>query len=118
MYSLYPISIITYFDISLSHKILTKVSNTSKNECISTRFPAQFPKNETKHGAQSGADSLRTINHERVCVSQYWYDGDEAGDLPVDFSIVWDGDFFIDKPSAMKGSSYRSVVFPFQFFAK
>lgn len=35
---------------------------------------------------------------------QYWYDGDEAGDLPVDFSIVWDGDFFIDKPAAMKGT--------------
>lgn len=35
---------------------------------------------------------------------QYWYDGDEAGDLPVDFSIVWDGDFFIDKPAAMKGN--------------
>lgn len=41
-----------------------------------------------------------------VCVSslQYWYDGDEVGDLPVDFSIVWDGDFFIDKPANMKGT--------------
>lgn len=38
----------------------------------------------------------------RLCL-QYWYEGDEAGDLPVDFSIVWDGDFFIDKPAAMKG---------------
>lgn len=34
---------------------------------------------------------------------QYWYDGDEAGDLAVDFSIVWDGDFLIDKPTFMKG---------------
>lgn len=38
-----------------------------------------------------------------LCV-QYWYEGDEAGDLPVDFSIVWDGDFFIDKPTSMKGN--------------
>lgn len=42
-----------------------------------------------------------------VCVLQYWYEGDQAGDLPVDFSIVWDGDFFIDKPSSMKGNIVR-----------
>lgn len=35
--------------------------------------------------------------------SQYWYEGNEMGDLPVDFSIVWDGDFPIDKPSSMRG---------------
>lgn len=39
---------------------------------------------------------------------QYWYEGDEAGDLPVDFSIVWDGDFFIDKPASMKGRNCSS----------
>ncbi|CDQ99181.1 unnamed protein product [Oncorhynchus mykiss] len=38
---------------------------------------------------------------------QYWYDGDETGDLPVDFSIVWDGDFFIDKPPTMKALLYK-----------
>lgn len=49
---------------------------------------------------------------------QYWYEGDEAGDLPVDFSIVWDGDFFIDKPSSMKGNlqqlcgDTRSLLLP------
>lgn len=48
----------------------------------------------------------------RLCL-QYWYEGDEAGDLPVDFSIVWDGDFFIDKPAAMKGINthqYSSIT--------
>lgn len=48
----------------------------------------------------------------RLCL-QYWYEGDEAGDLPVDFSIVWDGDFFIDKPAAMKGINthqYSSIL--------
>ncbi|MBN3323605.1 PLXA3 protein, partial [Atractosteus spatula] len=34
--------------------------------------------------------------------TSYWYEGDELGDLPVDFSVVWDGDFFIDKPASMK----------------
>ncbi|KPP66254.1 hypothetical protein Z043_115266 [Scleropages formosus] len=37
----------------------------------------------------------------------YWYDGDDVGDLPVDFSIVWDGDFFIDKPATMKALLYK-----------
>lgn len=40
-----------------------------------------------------------------VYLLQYWYEGNEMGDLPVDFSIVWDGDFPIDKPSALKGIS-------------
>uniref|UniRef100_A0A3Q0RGV9 Plexin A3 n=1 Tax=Amphilophus citrinellus TaxID=61819 RepID=A0A3Q0RGV9_AMPCI len=39
--------------------------------------------------------------------TSYWYEGDEAGDLPVDFSIVWDGDFFIDKPVSMKALLYK-----------
>ncbi|CAB1336004.1 unnamed protein product [Coregonus sp. 'balchen'] len=43
-----------------------------------------------------------------VCfLLQYWYDGDETGDLPVDFFIVWDGDFFIDKPPTMKALLYK-----------
>lgn len=49
---------------------------------------------------------------EYVSVSlQYWYEGDETGDLPVDFSIVWDGDFFIDKPPSMKGKSSISPTY-------
>lgn len=40
---------------------------------------------------------------------QYWYEGDESGDLPVDFSIVWDGDFFIDKPMSMKGKDQHNL---------
>lgn len=44
-----------------------------------------------------------------MCFLQYWYDGDETGDLPVDFSIVWDGDFFIDKPPTMKGMLFYHI---------
>lgn len=44
---------------------------------------------------------------------QYWYEGNEMGDLPVDFSIVWDGDFPIDKPSSMRGKkSHTSPLAP------
>ncbi|XP_069040201.1 plexin A3 [Lepisosteus oculatus] len=39
--------------------------------------------------------------------TSYWYEGDELGDLPVDFSVVWDGDFFIDKPASMKALLYK-----------
>ncbi|XP_060788388.1 plexin A3 [Neoarius graeffei] len=39
--------------------------------------------------------------------TSYWYEGNEMGDLPVDFSIVWDGDFPIDKPSALKALLYK-----------
>ncbi|XP_056278148.1 plexin A3 isoform X3 [Pseudoliparis swirei] len=39
--------------------------------------------------------------------TSYWYDGDETGDLAVDFSIVWDGDFYIDKPASMKALLYK-----------
>lgn len=49
-----------------------------------------------------------------VLVLQYWYEGDEAGDLQVDFSIVWDENFLIDKPTFMKGilppSSFRQLL--------
>lgn len=49
-----------------------------------------------------------------VLVLQYWYEGDEAGDLQVDFSIVWDENFLIDKPTFMKGiphsSSFRRLL--------
>ncbi|KAG7280865.1 hypothetical protein CRUP_010847, partial [Coryphaenoides rupestris] len=39
--------------------------------------------------------------------TSYWYEGDETGNLAVDFSIVWDGDFFIDKPATMKALLYK-----------
>lgn len=41
------------------------------------------------------------------CFLQYWYEGNEMGDLPVDFSIVWDGDFPIDKPPSMRGEGHH-----------
>ncbi|XP_028669224.1 LOW QUALITY PROTEIN: plexin A3 [Erpetoichthys calabaricus] len=39
--------------------------------------------------------------------TSYWYEGDDVGDLAVDFSVVWDEDFFIDKPASMKALLYK-----------
>uniref|UniRef100_UPI00398EBA51 LOW QUALITY PROTEIN: plexin A3-like n=1 Tax=Pristiophorus japonicus TaxID=55135 RepID=UPI00398EBA51 len=41
---------------------------------------------------------------------QYSYDGDDIGDLAVDFSIVWDGEFIIDKPVSVKALLYNCSV--------
>lgn len=38
-----------------------------------------------------------------VLLPQYSYEGDEYGDTELDFSVVWDGDFPIDKPVTFRG---------------
>ena len=38
-----------------------------------------------------------------VPLPQYSYEGDEYGDIELDFSVVWDGDFPIDKPATFRG---------------
>lgn len=38
-----------------------------------------------------------------VHLPQYSYEGDEYGDTELDFSVVWDGDFPIDKPATFRG---------------
>ncbi|XP_067834818.1 plexin A3-like, partial [Heptranchias perlo] len=39
--------------------------------------------------------------------TSYSYEGDDIGDLAVDFSIVWDGEFIIDKPASVKALLYN-----------
>ncbi|XP_066436555.1 plexin-A3 [Eleutherodactylus coqui] len=39
--------------------------------------------------------------------TSYTYEGNESGDLSVDFSIVWDGHFYIDKPASFKALLYK-----------
>uniref|UniRef100_A0A8C7C2R7 Plexin-A3 n=1 Tax=Neovison vison TaxID=452646 RepID=A0A8C7C2R7_NEOVI len=43
----------------------------------------------------------------RLLLSQYSYDGDEYGDTELDFSVVWDGDFPIDKPATFRALLYK-----------
>ncbi|TMS16024.1 hypothetical protein E3U43_013317 [Larimichthys crocea] len=60
---------------------------------------------------QGKVQRIPAVRFNSSCIqcqnTSYWYEGDEAGDLPVDFSIVWDGDFFIDKPPTMKALLYK-----------
>ncbi|XP_050784245.1 plexin-A3-like isoform X1 [Gopherus flavomarginatus] len=39
--------------------------------------------------------------------TSYWYEGDAVGELPVDFSVVWDSDFPIDQPPGFKALLYK-----------
>ncbi|EPQ20173.1 Plexin-A3 [Myotis brandtii] len=39
--------------------------------------------------------------------SSYSYEGDEYGDTELDFSVVWDGDFPIDKPATFRAILYK-----------
>ncbi|XP_058873462.1 plexin A3 isoform X2 [Acipenser ruthenus] len=60
---------------------------------------------------QGRSQRVPAVRFNSSCIqcqnTSYWYDGDDVGDLPVDFSVVWDGDFFIDKPASMKALLYK-----------
>ncbi|XP_058873044.1 LOW QUALITY PROTEIN: plexin A3-like [Acipenser ruthenus] len=60
---------------------------------------------------QGRSQRVPAVRFNSSCIqcqnTSYWYDGDDIRDLPVDFSVVWDGDFFIDKPASMKALLYK-----------
>uniref|UniRef100_A0A3Q2XEH6 Plexin-A3 n=1 Tax=Hippocampus comes TaxID=109280 RepID=A0A3Q2XEH6_HIPCM len=60
---------------------------------------------------QGKVQRIPAVRFNSSCIqcqnTSYWYEGMEAADLPVDFNIVWDGDFFIDKPVSMKALLYK-----------
>lgn len=46
-----------------------------------------------------------TMNANLCCcfIFQYAYEGNDISDLPVDLSVVWNGNFVIDNPYNIKG---------------
>uniref|UniRef100_A0A8B9LM96 Plexin A3 n=1 Tax=Astyanax mexicanus TaxID=7994 RepID=A0A8B9LM96_ASTMX len=60
---------------------------------------------------QGKVQRIPAVRFNSSCIqcqnTSYWYEGNEMGALPVDFSIVWDGDFPIDKPSTMRALLYK-----------
>uniref|UniRef100_A0AAR2LBR8 Sema domain-containing protein n=1 Tax=Pygocentrus nattereri TaxID=42514 RepID=A0AAR2LBR8_PYGNA len=60
---------------------------------------------------QGKVQRIPAVRFNSSCIqcqnTSYWYEGNEMGDLPVDFSIVWDGDFPIDKPPTMRALLYK-----------
>ncbi|CAG6021854.1 unnamed protein product [Menidia menidia] len=45
----------------------------------------------------------------RVNTSEYLYEGMRISELPVDFSVVWNGNFIIDNPENIQGGKNRSA---------
>ncbi|XP_035377715.1 plexin A3 isoform X2 [Electrophorus electricus] len=60
---------------------------------------------------QGKVQRIPAVRFNSSCIqcqnTSYWYEGNEMGDLPVDFSIVWDSDFPIDKPASMRALLYK-----------
>lgn len=57
-------------------------------------------------------DSLIAVSYTSPCLSlmasfcpllQYFYEGNDISDLPVNLSVVWNGNFVIDNPQNIQG---------------
>ena len=46
-----------------------------------------------------------------LCLSQYDYEGGDISDLPVDLSVVWNGNFVIDNPFNIQGTTLCCCLF-------
>ncbi|XP_043357276.1 plexin-A3 isoform X4 [Dermochelys coriacea] len=84
--------------ITLRAKNLPQPQSGQKNyECI---FVMQ--------GRRQRVPAVRFNSSSVQCQNtSYWYEGDAVGELPVDFSVVWDSDFPIDRPSGFKALLYK-----------
>uniref|UniRef100_A0A8D2KHA0 Plexin-A3 n=1 Tax=Urocitellus parryii TaxID=9999 RepID=A0A8D2KHA0_UROPR len=59
-------------------------------------------------GRQQRVPAVRFNSSSVQCQNaSYSYDGDEYGDTELDFSVVWDGDFPIDKPPSFRALLYK-----------
>ncbi|GAB1302898.1 Plexin-A4 [Apodemus speciosus] len=59
-------------------------------------------------GRQHRVPAVRFNSSSVQCQNaSYFYEGDEFGDTELDFSVVWDGDFAIDKPPSFRALLYK-----------
>ncbi|XP_012668650.1 plexin-A3 isoform X3 [Otolemur garnettii] len=59
-------------------------------------------------GRQQRVPAVRFNSSSIQCQNaSYSYEGDEYGDTELDFSVVWDGDFPIDKPPTFRALLYK-----------
>nr|XP_042717338.1 plexin-A3 [Chrysemys picta bellii] len=84
--------------ITLRAKNLPQPQSGQKNyECV---FAVQ--------GRRQRVPAVRFNSSSVQCQNtSYWYEGDAVGELPVDFSVVWDSDFPIDQPPGFKALLYK-----------
>lgn len=50
-----------------------------------------------------------------LCLPQYDYEGSDISDLPVDLSVVWNGNFVIDNPVNIQGRTFSFLCATFSF---
>uniref|UniRef100_A0A7N4NKZ4 Plexin-A3 n=1 Tax=Sarcophilus harrisii TaxID=9305 RepID=A0A7N4NKZ4_SARHA len=59
-------------------------------------------------GRQQRVPAIRFNSSSVQCQNtSYSYEGDAQGAVALDFSVVWDGDFYIDKPDNFKALLYK-----------
>ncbi|XP_035872722.1 plexin-A3 isoform X2 [Phyllostomus discolor] len=59
-------------------------------------------------GRQQRVPAVRFNSSSVQCQNaSYSYEGDDYGDTELDFSVVWDGDFPIDKPATFRALLYK-----------
>uniref|UniRef100_A0A8D2HJI6 Plexin-A3 n=1 Tax=Urocitellus parryii TaxID=9999 RepID=A0A8D2HJI6_UROPR len=72
--------------------------------CVGSPYPCHWCK--YRHVCTSHPHEC-SFQEGRVHSPEYSYDGDEYGDTELDFSVVWDGDFPIDKPPSFRALLYK-----------
>ncbi|XP_058855454.1 plexin-A1-like isoform X2 [Acipenser ruthenus] len=87
--------------ITLAAKNLPQPQSGQRNyECI---FHIQ--------GAVISVTALRFNSSSIQCQNtQYFYEGNDISDLPVDLSVVWNGNFVIDNPQNIQAHLYKCTA--------
>ncbi|TVK90510.1 Plexin-A1 [Bagarius yarrelli] len=72
--------------------------------CVNGSFPCHWCK--YRHLCTQNANDC-SFQEGRVNMSEYNYEGNDISDLPVDLSVVWNGNFVIDNPYNIKAHLYK-----------
>uniref|UniRef100_A0A2K6EKL2 Plexin A1 n=1 Tax=Propithecus coquereli TaxID=379532 RepID=A0A2K6EKL2_PROCO len=72
--------------------------------CVNGSFPCHWCK--YRHVCTHNAADCAFLEG-RVNVSQYSYEGNDVSDLPVNLSVVWNGNFVIDNPQNIQAHLYK-----------
>uniref|UniRef100_A0A8C0Z7C8 Plexin-A1 n=1 Tax=Canis lupus familiaris TaxID=9615 RepID=A0A8C0Z7C8_CANLF len=72
--------------------------------CVNGSFPCHWCK--YRHVCTHNAADCAFLEG-RVNVSEYSYEGNDVSDLPVNLSVVWNGNFVIDNPQNIQAHLYK-----------
>ncbi|ELK36936.1 Plexin-A3 [Myotis davidii] len=74
---------------------------------VCTSHPHECSFQEGRVHSPEGCPEILPSGDLLIPVGVYSYEGDEYGDTELDFSVVWDGDFPIDKPATFRAILYK-----------